>query len=150
MFTMEMEPTARAIAYVAHVGQTDKAGEPYIHHPERVASFFDPKSYELRTIAWLHDVVEDSSVSLETLAEIGFEKHTLEAIRCITHLPNEPRAEYYARVKQNNYARQVKIADIADNLNEFRLGRLDPKEAMRLRVKYAEALEALSTKAGEL
>ena len=148
----EFEAIARAIAHVAHAGQVDKANQPYIEHPAAVVGIIGYNGFQTRAriVGWLHDVVEDSSVTLQILREIGFSEEVLEAVRCITHLPNEPRPEYYQRVNSNYLAKQVKIADIADNMNEYRLGMLDPKEANRLRLKYADALEALSMKVGEL
>ena len=56
---------------------------------------------------------------------------------------NEPRVEYYARVKNNAIANAVKHYDIEDNLDEDRLFELELEQAARLRAKYEKALEAL-------
>ena len=143
----EFEAMACAIAHVAHAGQVDKANQPYIEHPAAVVGIlgYSDSQTRARIVGWLHDVVEDSSVTLQTLRAIGFTEEIIEAVRCITHLPGEPLEEYYERVKSNRYAKQVKIADIADNLNEKRLAALDPAVAYRLRAKYAGALKALET-----
>lgn len=59
---------AKAIARGAHQGQTDKAGRPYLEHPARVASRVNGDS-TAEVIAWLHDVVEDTNITLKDLAQ---------------------------------------------------------------------------------
>ncbi len=59
-------------AYVAHDGQTRKTGEPYITHPVSVACILAKLHLDLPTLlaALLHDVVEDTGVSVEEIAEL--------------------------------------------------------------------------------
>lgn len=138
---------ALGVAVAAHAGQTDKAGEPYIGHPRRVARILERAngfSEDETVLAYLHDVVEDTAVELETLAPF-FPPAILDALDAITHRIGESRADYYARVKANPLALSVKFADIADNTDPWRLGRLDAWTRKRLRLKYAKALEALHT-----
>lgn len=143
-----LEDLALGVAVAAHAGQTDKAGEPYIGHPRRVARILDRApgghSEDETVLAYLHDVVEDTAVSLETLAAF-FPPSILDALDAISHRIGESRADYYARVKANPLALNVKLADIADNTDPHRMGRLDSFTRKRLRLKYAEALEALHT-----
>jgi len=56
---------ALTIAYTAHAGQVDKAGEPYILHPLRV--MLKMRSDEEKIVALLHDVVEDTDITLADL-----------------------------------------------------------------------------------
>ena len=70
---------ALMIAVQAHSGQTDKQGKPYILHPLAVASQLD--SLELKTIALLHDTIEDSWVSKEFLLENGIPEELVEVGR---------------------------------------------------------------------
>ena len=58
---------AEALARAAHAGQEDKAGQPYILHPQRVAARLS--SPETQVVAWLHDTVEDTDVTLAQIAE---------------------------------------------------------------------------------
>ena len=111
---------AKALATTAHEGQTDKAGLPYITHPERVASRLE--SSELQVIGWLHDTVEDTSL---TLAEIRaqFGPETAEAVDAISRRDGEKWSDYLDRVAANPLARQVKISDLSDNSNLGRIGK---------------------------
>ena len=58
------------IATKAHGGQMDKGGQPYILHPLRV--MFMRRNETERICAVLHDVIEDSNISIEYLREEGF------------------------------------------------------------------------------
>ncbi len=140
---------ARAIATVAHSGQVDKTGAPYIEHPARVAGFVevDPSSKgaiaTYVAAAWLHDVVEDTAVTLDDLNAAGIQGSVITAVQLLTKVPGEPNADYYERIRDNHMARTVKLADIRDNLDPRRLAKLDDETIARLVRKYAKALEAL-------
>lgn len=133
---------AERIAREAHIDQVDKTGHPYIEHPQRVAARVAGDEL-LEAIAWLHDVVEDTSVSLEDLQEL-FPVEVTEAVDAITKRPGESRLEYYARVRRNPRARRVKGADIDDNTDPARTAQLDPATRERLAAKYAAAREELA------
>lgn len=133
---------AERIAREAHTGQLDKIGHPYIEHPERVAARVAGDDV-LVAIAWLHDVVEDTSVTLTDL-EALFPREVIEGVDALTKRPGETRLEYYARVRSNPRARKVKDADIDDNTDPARTARLDPATRERLAVKYATAREELA------
>lgn len=140
METDHMVSAADALAEHAHAGQTDKAGRPYIEHPRRVASrFTDPV---LRTIALLHDVVEDTQVTLNDLHR-QFPTVVVNAVDALTHRKGEDRATYYRRVRSNERARKVKLADVDDNADPERLALLDETTRDRLVVKYTKARAAL-------
>jgi hypothetical protein len=143
---------AKAIATLAHRGQTDKAGEPYIEHPRRVAKSVADKfqSEESRfyeqyvAAAWLHDVLEDSEFTTSDLENAGIEQRIIKAVLRLTHEANESRDDYYERVKGDYISRGVKLADIHDNLDARRLAKLDDATIVRLVKKYAKGLEALA------
>jgi (p)ppGpp synthase/HD superfamily hydrolase len=130
---------AQGIAIGAHAGQVDRAGVPYIMHPWAVAQAVS--GFEEKILAWLHDVVEDTDVTLEDLAWWGFPESTVLQVDALTHRKNEPRSAYYARVMEWPAARRVKIADVRHNLG--RLGGLPAEEQGRLRAKYEKALRVL-------
>lgn len=134
---------AHAIASEVHKGQTDKAGFPYIGHPTRVAIAVLHLGPMFVAAALLHDVVEDSSITVESLRERGVPAPVYRAVDALTHRKGERRAAYYRRVAADPIALAVKRADIADNTDPVRLSRLDGETAERLRVKYAQALLAL-------
>ena len=130
---------ARALATKAHEGQTDKAGLPYITHPERVALRME--SPELQVIGWLHDTVEDTPI---TLRDIGaaFGPETAAAVDAISRRNGEPWSDYLERVDANPMARQVKISDLIDNSNLSRIPHVTLKDVERQK-KYNKALKKL-------
>lgn len=132
---------ARGIAFGAHAGQFDKAGLPYILHPERVASRVS--TVEEQVLAWLHDVVEDTDVSLSDLAYVGFPEEIVRQVDALTHRPREPRVDYYARILEWPAARRVKLADVEDNSDPSRLHYLDSETQERLQHKYEIARAVL-------
>lgn len=136
----EMIGRAFVRALRAHAGQVDKSGAPYIGHVARVAASVEGRDEIV--VALLHDVVEDTGVSLSDLAD-DFPDDIIEAVDAITHRPGEPREDYYRRVAKNALARCVKLADIADNASPQRMSLLDEATRMRLEKKYAKALEHL-------
>ena len=75
------------IAYKAHWGQTDKAGTPYKLHPTRVALHCQTEDEKI--VALLHDVVEDTSMTLEELKAQGFSNEVLAALKCLTQIEDE-------------------------------------------------------------
>ncbi|MEO5346532.1 MAG: GTP pyrophosphokinase [Magnetococcus sp. YQC-9] len=110
---------AIALAAEAHLGQLDKSRQPYILHPLRMMMRFE--SNEERIVAVLHDVVEDCGVSFDSLREMGFPDVVLEALERLTHHPKEPYEAYIARIAPHPLARQIKIADLEDNMDVRRL-----------------------------
>src|SRR5262245_11766928 len=129
------------IAAQAHLGQKDKAGAPYILHPLRLMMRMD--SEDAMIAAVLHDVVEDSDCTLEQLRGEGFSEEVLHAVDCLTNRDGESYDEFIARVQPNAIARQVKIADLEDNMNVKRIGEMTPKDLARIE-KYHRAWRALT------
>lgn len=140
--TKSISAQAESIARAAHAGQVDKSGHPYIHHPARVAARVQDDEM-LESIAWLHDVVEDTDVQLADL-RTQFPLEVVAAVDAITHRSDEARADYYTRVARNPLARRVKMADIDDNTDPARTALLDDATRSRLAAKYAAAREALA------
>jgi hypothetical protein len=127
---------AAALARYAHRGQVDKAGKPYWTHPARVAQRVAVRRPELVAAAWLHDVVEDTDVTLEEI-ESMFGPQVAQWVDALTHRPGEDRVDYLARVSHAGPGPvAIKRADIADNSNPDRLFLLDESTRERLTVKY--------------
>lgn len=131
---------AMKLAYTAHHGQVDKSGIPYIFHPMHLA---EQMQDEYTTcVALLHDVVEDTDVTLDTLAKI-FPKDIVDAVALMTHQKGEPYLDYVARIKENPIARAVKLADLQHNSDQSRLENADAATLARYREKYSKAFEIL-------
>lgn len=107
------------IAQTAHAGQVDKAGQPYIEHP--LAVMHQVESPDAKIVAVLHDVVEDSEITIAYLAEQGFSEDVIAAIAAITKQDGESYEEYLDRVMSNPLALRVKIADMTHNLDLSRI-----------------------------
>ena len=132
------------IATRAHMGQVDKGNQPYILHPLRV--MLRLQTEEERTVGVLHDVIEDTSVTIEDLRKQGISKDVLEALEHITKGKQEPYMEYISRVIQNPLALKVKKCDLEDNMNRSRLEKVTEKDEARLKkyeLAYSKVIEAL-------
>jgi (p)ppGpp synthase/HD superfamily hydrolase len=129
------------IAAEAHEGQKDKSGAPYLLHPLRM--MLRMQSDVARMAAILHDVVEDSDWTLDGLRAEGFSAEVVEAVDCLTHREGESYEAFVKRVKGNALARQVKLADLEDNMNLKRLSEVTSKDLARLE-KYHRAWLALT------
>ena len=107
---------AEAFAREAHRGQTDKAGEDYSGHLERVAARVEGDG--ARAVAWLHDVLEDTTATSATLAQAGFADDVIRDVEQLTREPHERYAGYIERLRKTGTerARRVKLADLADHL----------------------------------
>ncbi len=110
---------AIALAVERFRGVQDKDGQPYILHLLRVMmSVEDP---EARVVGVLHDIVEDTSVTLLDLKDLGFSATIIEGVACLTHLPGITYCDYVIRIRSNEIARVCKLADLNDN---YRLDRV--------------------------
>ena len=132
---------AESLARRVHHGIKDKSGAPYIDHPRRVAAkLAEPRA---QVVAWLHDVLEDTETSEDEL-RVQFDGTIMDAVVALTKIEGEAPESYYARVRANGLALQVKLADIHDNLDPARLALLDAPTANGFMAKYGRALMALS------
>ena len=142
---------AMRIAYAAHHGQFDYNGIPYIFHPIHLAEQMDDEIS--CCAALLHDVVEDTAVTLEDLRK-DFPEEVVEAVRLLTHdvnaeSDNLPYFDYIREIKKHPIARKVKLADIAHNSDQTRCvgADLSTEQLAYWSTKYAAArailLEAL-------
>lgn len=127
-------------AYEAHAGQIDKEGIPYILHPVMVADAMETEQ-EVVT-ALLHDVVEDTFVTLDMLREQGFPDVVVEAVQKLTRPEGMEYLEYIRGLLDNPLAVKVKRADLAHNLMPER--EIPGKDIERLHKRYHAALEILN------
>ena len=128
---------ALQIAARAHEGQVDKQGLPYILHPLRVMDGVE--GLDAKIVAVLHDVIEDTPVTLDELEREGFSGVVLAAVWCVTHAEGETYADYVVRCRADPIALRVKLSDLADNT---RLSRtiVRPLALSRDTARYAKYL----------
>ncbi|SUO79828.1 HD domain-containing protein [Streptococcus equinus] len=133
---------AHEIAKRAHKGQVDKAGAPYILHPETVASFVTKDDEKI--VAYLHDVIEDTPCQLRDLENVGFSSEIIKAVDLLTRKTGQSYKQYLKLVKTNELARVVKLADLKHNSDLSRLTHVTENDIKRLK-KYQDAIVFLST-----
>ena len=114
-----------------HKGQTDKVGKPYINHPLRVMN--QMKSEDEKIVAVLHDIVEDTDISLNDLRNEGFSEEVVSAVECLTKQDGENYDSYIERISFNPLAVKIKLADLEDNRDLTRLPEVTDKDMERLR-----------------
>lgn len=141
MINTNLTRKAMNIAYNAHMGQVDKVGVPYIFHPIHLAEGMDSE-YSC-CVALLHDVVEDTDVTLDELRK-DFPNEVVEAVRLLTYDSSVPYMDYVKQIKENELARRVKIADLCHNSDSTRLEVVTDIDLERME-KYRKALEYLNS-----
>lgn len=119
------------IAAKAHSGDIDKGGSPYVFHPLRL--MFAVKTPFEKQAAVLHDVVEDTPVTFDDLRKEGFHPDVIKALDALTKRPGESRIEAAKRAVVNPIARNVKLADVTDNMDLSRISAPTDKDFERLK-----------------
>jgi GTP diphosphokinase / guanosine-3',5'-bis(diphosphate) 3'-diphosphatase len=127
------------VATKSHSGQTDKSGKPYILHPIRVMIEVPDV---LKVAAVLHDVLEDTALTIEDLRFI--DTRSLSAVISLTRLPNEKYSEYINRLSDNRDAIIIKLADLEDNLKPERYIDIEGKPLSSLFDRYIKTYRFLS------
>lgn len=131
------------IAAEAFENVKDKGGQPYILHCLRVMDNLHTKDEELKTIAVLHDVLEDTKITADDLRFIGFKNRVVSALEFLTHVENLSYDDYIKAISFNEDARLVKLADLKDNSDITRLKGLRKKDLERME-KYHRSYIYLS------
>ncbi|HGQ5110354.1 TPA: GTP pyrophosphokinase, partial [Streptococcus pneumoniae] len=125
-----------------HAGQVDKAGVDYIQHPLYVASQVNTE--QEKAVALLHDVIEDSDITAADLFASGLSNEVVTAVQILTKKKGQSYQEYLGKVKSNNLARVVKLADLKHNSDLSRLKSVTNTDYERVK-KYKNAIYYLST-----
>lgn len=131
------------LAGVHHEGQVDKAGNPYYDHVAAVAKMCSKHGYLAEAAGYLHDIVEDTEMTLDQLRAHGFPEAVVSAVDAVTKRPGEAYLDAVRRAAQDPLGRVVKLADNRHNSDEDRLALLPAEKRDRLRKKYAQAREIL-------
>lgn len=125
--------------------KVDKGGAPYINHLLRVSSMVKGKIE--KTVALLHDVIEDTDTTVNDLIEMGFSSEAVAAVEILTRKDDETYTDFIERIKfsGNKIAISVKLADLEDNMNLSRISEPTQKDINRVEKRYKPAYELLST-----
>ncbi len=139
MIYTELTKKAILVAFKAHAGQMDRAGLPYILHPLHIAE--QMKDEDTCVVALLHDVIEDTDMTLDDLRQYGFTEAQLEGVRLMTHEDGVDYFDYVRAIKKNEIAKAVKLEDLKHNSDTTRLAEVTDKDMERLKkYKKAEAI----------
>jgi (p)ppGpp synthase/HD superfamily hydrolase len=133
---MTLIEKAEWMARMVHKGQTRRDGKtPYISHPQAVAQMVKNDD-RVKAVAWLHDVIEDAKFHVE--ADMRFNEipeDVIEAVKILTRTKDVPYEEYLKRIKKNDLARSVKVADMLHNLSD--------KPTEKQKERYTKGIEFL-------
>ena len=132
---MTLIEKAEHYARYSHKGQKRRDGKtPYISHPEAVAQMV-MNDDRVKAIAWLHDILEDTEDTEQDLLASGFPVDVVEAVKILTRTKDVPYEEYLKRIKKNDLARSVKVADMLHNLSD--------KPTEKQKERYTKGIEFL-------
>lgn len=140
MIYTKMTKLALRLCFDSHKDQNDKSGMPYVFHPFHLAEQMQDEDSTI--VALLHDVVEDTDMTIEDLRDMGFSERVCDAISLMTHRDGVPYMEYVASIKQNPIAKAVKLADLRHNSDMTRLDSITLIDVAR-EEKYRRAIEIL-------
>lgn len=135
---------AREVATTSHLGVFRDDGAPYITHPEAVAAQVTAWGLDAWTIAaaWLHDTVEDTSLTLDDLADLGFPHDVVVAVDCLTIRDGEVHLNAVRRAAANPIACPIKDADRRHNSRPDQLTIYSPERRAR-RIAKCDAAGAV-------
>lgn len=146
------------IATLAHEGQFDKGGNPYILHPLTVLHKLRSSNEDEQVAAVLHDVIEDCSgkainlpngtkeISYQMLVEEGISDRAIQILRLLTKVPGQTALEYQVGVLSDVGAMRVKREDLRTNSDLRRLKNRNITEKDIARVaKYMQFFAAIET-----
>ena len=127
-----LEATIR-LAVSAHAGQMDKGGNPYILHPLHIMDQMDTP--DEKCVAVLHDTIEDTSITVETLEANGIPEDIISDVVLLTKKDGQTYEEYIMQIKGSSRATKVKLADMRHNSDLTRMHILEEKH-LKMIAKY--------------
>lgn len=130
------------LCVIKHWKQKDKAGKRYVWHPIHV--MINVKGYNEKIVALLHDIVEDTEVTVPDLKNLKFSKEVIEAVDVITKKKDQEYFSYLKSIRDNSIAKKVKIEDLKHNSDLKRLRSITQKDIDRA-IKYKKAIDYLSS-----
>ena len=142
MLYTELTKKAMLLAWDMHFMSVDKGGMPYIFHPIAVAEMMGDDEYAV-CVALLHDIIEDTPMTIHQLSCMHFPVEIVEAVSILTRRVDEKYMDYLVRIKEHQLARKVKLGDLKHNSDLGRLRSVD-KEALSLQKRYKKAIAFLT------
>lgn len=127
------------LAVKKHANQKDKGGNPYIEHPLWVMS--NITGYKCKIAAVLHDIVEDTDMTIRDLKIYGFDEEIVDAIRLLTRDKNISYDEYIDNLFNNPIAVKVKLKDLEHNMDLTRLPNGLTEKDIKRNEKYKRIYE---------
>ncbi len=124
------------LALQAHRGALQKNGQPYILHPLTLMTRFHDEAAQM--VAVLHDVVEDTPITLDDLVIRGYSAEVVNAVEALTCQPDESYTAFIERISKNALATRVKLADLEHNMDIRRLPSVTEHDLSRLE-QYRQA-----------
>ena len=140
MIYTPMTKKAMKLMFEKHKEQKDKSDIPYVFHPFHVAESMDDENSTI--VALLHDIVEDTDVSIQDLKNMGFDSEITDALQIMTHDKSIDYFEYIKTIETNPIARKVKLSDLKHNSDITRLNEVTEKDLKRVE-KYKKSIEYL-------
>jgi (p)ppGpp synthase/HD superfamily hydrolase len=134
---------AIALASKKFENKKDKGGKPYMLHCLRVMFAVKHLGEEVMCMAVLHDIVEDTDITILDLMTMGYSNRIIEGVSSLTHPKNTEYQVYIKSIVFNLDAVEVKKADLRDNSDILRLKGLTKKDFDRME-KYHRAYTYLS------
>jgi len=108
--------TSLMLVKFAQETQVDKNNIPYMYHIYGVWNRLTNYNNFIQALGIMHDLIEDTSWTLEHLKTYGYDKKFIDAMDSLTRRESEKYSDYIIRVSKNKYAKIVKHADLKDNL----------------------------------
>lgn len=129
------------LATKVFAGQTDENGAPYIDHALRVSEKMDTELE--KTVAVLHDVLEDTDCTVHDLQDAGFSREVVECVEQLTRKSDFTYFEYIEDIATSDICKKVKLAELEDNQDVVRVNKLSFK-TYSLTARCEKAVEILT------
>lgn len=147
MDTETLTQLAEKIAHQAHLNQKRKDGKPYISHPKAVVAKavyilqilsryypavdddFNKLEPLIKQLAWLHDTVEDTDLTIKDIESHGFSNEVIYGLKLVTMRKGENYFNFISRIADSSsiVAIIVKVADLEHNLSDLTEGFMKDK-----------------------
>ncbi|MCF7915957.1 MAG: HD domain-containing protein [Spirochaetaceae bacterium] len=128
------------LALEAHRGHTQRNGAPYILHSLYVMQQVNGEVRQ--TAAVVHDVLEDSPLTLDDLRSEGFCEQVVSLVDALSRRAEETYEQYIQRLAKNPSAIPIKLADLRHNMDALRLVDFTPDDGLRFQ-RYHKAYRQL-------
>ena len=131
-------------------GKVDKSGIPYVVHLMKV--YEGVSDYNEKIVALMHDIVEDTDVTLNELKEFGYNDELLEMLSYLTKNKGEYYPDYIERLISSNniHVLNIKLSDLRHNMDIGRIKNPTMNDYERINKRYMPAYNKIQSKLEEL